>query len=369
MATQTPLFERHQQAGARMVDFHGWQMPLHYGSQLQEHMAVRQHAGLFDISHMGIVDISGKDAATFLRYLLANDIARLTSPGKSQYTLMLTPQGTVLDDLIVYYLSEQRYRLIVNAACRDKDLAWLTQHAVGYDLTIKPRSDLCLLSLQGPEFLDALSPLLSAQQRTDITNLKPFDCIEDDNIFIAHTGYTGEKGVEIALATEQALSFWQRLTNSGTPSVGLAARDTLRVEAGLPLYGQEMDEDTSPFCAKLGWTIAYEPVDRDFIGRDAVLAARRKPTQQLVGLILKDKGVLRRGMTVSFDKDGDGQITSGSYSPILQCSIALVRAPAGQYDSAWINLHGKRITAEVSAPAFVRHGQLLNGSLSRKVST
>jgi aminomethyltransferase len=369
MATHTALYQQHKQAGARMVDFHGWQMPLHYGSQLQEHMAVRQHAGLFDISHMGIIDIKGQDACEFLRYLLANDVNRLTLPGKAQYSLMLTPQGTVLDDLIVYYLAEQHYRLIVNAACRDKDLAWLSQQARTYNVTIRARNDLCLLSLQGPNFLDALSTVLPVTQLTSITVLRPFDCVETEEVFFARTGYTGEHGIEIALPAAQAISLWQALTENDTQTIGLAARDTLRVEAGLPLYGQEMDEHTSPFCARLGWTIVFAPTDREFIGRDAVTAAQTKTSQQLLGLILRDKGLLRRGMRVSFANDGDGHITSGSYSPMLQCSIALVRAPAGQYGTAWLELHGKRIAAEVCAPAFVRHGQVLNDSLSRKVST
>lgn len=369
MATQTALYQLHKEAGARMVDFHGWQMPLHYGSQLQEHMAVRQHAGLFDISHMGIVDIKGQDALKFLRYLLANDVNRLTLPGTAQYSLMLTPKGTVLDDLIVYYLAEQHYRLIVNAACREKDLAWLSQQAGNFDVNIETRTDLCLLSLQGPNFLKVLSTVLSPAQFAAVSALRPFDCTEHEGVFFARTGYSGEHGLEIALPAEQAIRLWLALTENGTQTIGLGARDTLRLEAGLPLYGQEMDEHTSPFCAKLGWTIAFDPIDRAFIGRDAVSAARTKTSQQLLGLILREKGVLRRRMTVSFANEADGHITSGSYSPMLQCSIALVRAPAGHYDSAWLDLHGKRVAAEVCAPAFVRHGQVLNDSLSRKVST
>ena len=369
MATQTALYDLHKDNGAHMVDFHGWQMPLHYGSQLQEHLKVRQHAGLFDISHMAIVDISGRDATAYLRYLLANDIAKLKVPGKAQYSLMLTPQGTVIDDLIVYYLAEGQYRLILNAACRDKDLAWLGKQASAFTVEIQPRDDLCLLSLQGPDYLDILGSALSATQFSAVHALRPFDCIESDSILFAHTGYTGELGIEIALPAEQARTLWQTLTDNGVQTVGLGARDTLRLEAGMNLYGQEMDEHTSPFAANLGWTIAFEPAERDFIGREAVSHAREKPTQQLLGLILREKGVMHRGMTVSFEQEADGVITSGGYSPMLECSIALARAPISGSDKASLELHGKRIGLEVTTPVFVRHGQILPSSLSRKVST
>lgn len=369
MATQTALYDLHKDNGARMVDFHGWKMPLHYGSQLQEHITVRQHAGLFDISHMAIVDISGQDATAFLRYLLANDIAKFKAPGKAQYSLMLTPQGTVIDDLIVYYLAENRYRLILNAACREKDLAWLALQAKAYRVDIQQRTDLCLLSLQGPEYIDALRSALPPSQLSQIQLLHPFDCVESDDVFFAHTGYTGERGIEMALNVEQARALWQTLTANGVRTVGLGARDTLRLEAGLNLYGQEMDEQTSPFAANLGWTIAFEPTEREFIGREAVSLARAKSTQQLVGLILRAKGVMRTGMPISFSQEADGVITSGSYSPTLECSIALARAPMHIGEQAWLELHGKRISLEVTAPAFVRHGQVLPSSLSRKVST
>lgn len=369
MAMQTALYDLHKDYGAHMVDFHGWQMPLHYGSQLQEHLKVRQHAGLFDISHMAIVDISGQDVTAFLRYLLANDIAKLKVPGKAQYSLMLTPQGTVIDDLIVYYLAEGRYRLILNAACRDKDLAWLGQQASAFAIEICPRDDLCLLSLQGPDYLDVLGSALTATQFSAVHTLRPFDCTESDPIFFAHTGYTGELGIEIALPAEQARTLWQTLTGNGVQTVGLGARDTLRMEAGMNLFGQEMDEHTSPFAANLGWTIALQTAERDFIGREAVSQAREKPTQQLLGLILREKGVMRRGMMVSFEQEADGVITSGGYSPMLECSIALARAPITVSDKASLELHGKRIGLEVTTPVFVRHGQILPSSLSRKVST
>lgn len=369
MATQTALYDLHRDNGARMVDFHGWQMPLHYGSQLQEHLAVRQNVGLFDISHMTIVDISGQDASTFLRYLLANDVAKLNKPGKAQYSLMLTPQGTVIDDLIVYYLAENQYRLILNAACREKDLAWLSQQSTTYRLEMQPRHDLCLLSIQGPAYLDALRSALPAIQLSKIALLRPFDCVTSGNAFFAHTGYTGESGIEVALPTDQSRALWQNLTGSGIQAAGLGARDTLRLEAGLNLYGQEMDEKTSPFAANLGWTVAFEPTERDFIGREAAHLAQAQTTQQLLGLILQGKGMLRHGMTVSFKQEDDGLITSGGYSPILGCSIALARAPMNVSDQAWLNLHGQRVAVSVTAPAFVRHGQVLPSSLSREVST
>jgi len=370
MATQTALYDLHRDKDARMVDFHGWQMPLHYGSQLQEHLAVRRSVGLFDISHMNIVDITGNDARAFLSYLLANDVAKLQQPGQAQYSLMLTPQGTVIDDLIVYYLIDNKYRLILNAACRDKDNVWLSQQSSAFSVTIQSRNDLCLLSLQGPDYLDVLQPILPATQLSLIQKLRPFECIETDTLFLANTGYTGECGIEIALAADAARQLWQTLIDNGVQSVGLGARDTLRLEAGMNLYGQEMDEDTSPFAANLGWTVAFAPEDRPFIGRASAFLARTQHQQQLVGLILRDKGIMRQGMTVSFEQEADGLITSGSYSPMLECSIALARAPKQVGDEAWLDLHGKHIAVEVTTPAFVRHGRILASVLSRKkVST
>jgi len=290
MTQQTPLFEQHQQCGARMVDFHGWMMPLHYGSQLDEHHAVRTDAGMFDVSHMTIVDLHGSRTQEFLRYLVANDVAKLTQPGKALYTAMLNASGGVIDDLIIYFLGTDDFRLVVNSATRQKDLAWINQQAEPFAVSVTVRDDLSLIAVQGPNAKAKVATLLNDEQRQAIAGMKPFFGVQAGELFIATTGYTGEEGYEIALANELAVDFWQRLLAAGVKPCGLGARDTLRLEAGMNLYGQEMDEETSPLIANMAWTVAWEPEDRDFIGREALEAQRTQVDQKLVGLILEDKG-------------------------------------------------------------------------------
>lgn len=281
MTQHTPLFDQHQACGARMVDFHGWMMPLHYGSQIEEHLAVRQDAGMFDVSHMTIVDLTGVQAREFLRYLLANDVARLTQPGKALYTAMLNASGGVIDDLIVYFMTEDFFRLVVNSATRDKDLAWIAQHAAAYGVSLQERRDLALIAVQGPQAQQKAQTLLTDSQRQAVEGLAPFYGVQADDLFIATTGYTGECGYEIALPAEQAADFWQRLLVAGVRPAGLGARDTLRLEAGLNLYGQEMDEGVSPLAANMGWTIAWQPEDRQFIGREALEFQRQHSSEKI----------------------------------------------------------------------------------------
>lgn len=361
MAQQTPLYDEHLHCGARMVDFHGWMMPLHYGSQLDEHHAVRRTAGMFDVSHMTIVDFHGVRVREFLRYLLANDVAKLTQPGKALYTAMLTASAGVIDDLIVYFLGEDYFRLVVNSATRDKDLAWIREHAEPYGLEITVRDDLSLIAVQGPEAQAKAATLFTDEQRKAVAGMKPFFGVQSGSLFIATTGYTGEAGYEIALPNEDAPAFWQRLVEAGVQPCGLGARDTLRLEAGMNLYGQEMDETVSPLAANMAWTIAWEPGDRDFIGRAALEAQREKGTEKLVGLIMKDKGVLRGGQAVRFtDANGvlqTGIITSGSFSPTLGYSIALARVPAGIGESAVVEIRNREMPVAVTKPIFVRAGK------------
>lgn len=359
MAKRTPLYDQHIACGAHTVDFHGWTMPLHYGSQLNEHHAVRKNVGLFDISHMGIIDIQGCDAREFLRHVLANDIARMAQPGSAQYSLLLQPDGGIVDDLIVYFLAENHYRLIINAGNRDSDPDWLSQHQNDFDIHLRLRTDLALLSLQGPMAADSLSLILAPPQRLDAMALKPFQCRQMNDWFIASTGYTGESGFEIVLPASQVIDVWQTLIDEDIQPVGLGARDTLRLEAGMNLYGQEMDHTTSPYDANLGWTIAWQPADRDFIGREALLQQKRQHSRQLVGLVLKQRGVMRKGMPVSFKTDNDGLITSGAFSPTLGCSIALARAPLEIGSQASVKIRGQEMPVEVTRPAFVRHGKSL----------
>ncbi|MDP9768570.1 glycine cleavage system aminomethyltransferase GcvT [Kosakonia cowanii] len=361
MAQQTPLFEQHTQCGARMVDFHGWMMPLHYGSQLDEHHAVRTDAGMFDVSHMTIVDLKGSRTREFLRYLLANDVAKLTKPGKALYSGMLNASGGVIDDLIVYYFTEDFFRLVVNSATREKDLSWISQHAEPYAIDITVRDDLSLIAVQGPHAQEKAASLFTDAQREAVSGMKPFFGVEADDLFIATTGYTGEAGYEIALPNEKAADFWQGLLNAGVKPCGLGARDTLRLEAGMNLYGQEMDEGVSPLAANMGWTIAWEPQDRDFIGRDALEQQREKGTEQLVGLVMTEKGVLRNELPVHFtDAQGNvqkGVITSGTFSPTLGYSIALARVPAGIGETAVVQIRNREMPVKVTKPVFVRAGK------------
>ncbi|MCG8708675.1 glycine cleavage system aminomethyltransferase GcvT [Brenneria sp. 4F2] len=361
MAKQTPLYQQHLTDGAKMVDFHGWMMPLHYGSQLDEHHIVRRDAGMFDVSHMTIVDLRGARTREFLRYLLANDVAKLTQPGKALYSGMLNASGGVIDDLIVYFMTEDYFRLVVNSATREKDLAWITRHAEPFTVDIREREDLSLVAVQGPQAQAKVQSLLNDSQRAKVAGMKPFFGVQVEDLFIATTGYTGEAGYEIALPKDQVVALWQRLLSAGVKPCGLGARDTLRLEAGMNLYGQDMDEGISPLAANMGWTIAWQPEDRQFIGREALERQREKGTEQLVGLVMTEKGVLRNELPVRFtDSEGvmrEGVITSGSFSPTLGLSIALARVPAGIGEQAIVQIRNRELPVHVTKPGFVRAGK------------
>ncbi|WP_185267701.1 glycine cleavage system aminomethyltransferase GcvT [Halopseudomonas xiamenensis] len=357
MGSRTPLYERHLAAGAKLVDFGGWDMPLHYGSQIEEHHQVRRDAGMFDVSHMTVVDVTGADARAWLQYLLANDVARLEAPGRALYSAMLNPAGGVLDDLIVYRLDDG-YRLVVNAATRTKDLAWMRQQAADFTVTITERDDLAMLAIQGPRARDLCASVVSDSRAVLIDQLEPFHGLPDGQWFLARTGYTGEDGLEIMLPAAQAPALWQALLDAGCKPCGLGARDTLRLEAGLNLYGADIDEQTSPLAANMAWTIAWEPAQRDFIGRQALEAQRQAADQpKQVGLLLSERAVLRSGQAVIVDGIGEGQITSGSFSPTLGCSIALARVPRATAGSARVEIRGKSLPVRVIRPGFVRNGK------------
>ncbi|MCC5852738.1 MAG: glycine cleavage system aminomethyltransferase GcvT [Alkalimonas sp.] len=358
MSQQTVLHAKHLEAGAKMVDFFGWQMPINYGSQMEEHHAVRQDAGMFDVSHMTIVDLTGARTRDFLRYLLANDVAKLTVPGKALYTAMLNEAGGVIDDLIVYFLQEDYFRIVVNSATREKDLAWLNQHAPAFEVTVTERPELALIAVQGPNAKAKVATLLDAAQQAAVEGMKQFFGVQSGDLFIATTGYTGEDGYEIAMPEGLAADFWQQLLAAGVKPCGLGARDTLRLEAGMNLYGQDMDETVSPLAANMGWTIAFEPADRHFIGRAALEHQKATGTDKLVGLVMEQKGVLRHGQRVVVE-GGEGIITSGTFSPTLGFSIAMARVPANVGDSAEVDIRGKLVPVKVIKPAFVRMGKKL----------
>ena len=359
MGDRTPLFEEHQRLGARIVDFGGWDMPLHYGSQIDEHHAVRRRAGMFDVSHMTVVDLDRADVRPWLRHLLANDVDRLQEPGRALYSCMLNETGGVIDDLIAYDLGGNRYRIVVNAATRAKDLAWLERHAAGHDVAVRERPDLAMIAVQGPEARElAASLLLSDAHREAALMLQPFQAAELGELFVARTGYTGEDGWEIILPAARAAVFWRGLEQAGAAPCGLGARDTLRLEAGMNLYGQDMDEDSSPLESGLGWTVAWQPADRDFIGRRALEAQRDSgPLRKLVGLLLQDKGVLRSHQRVVVEGIGEGEITSGGFSPTLGRSIAFARVPAGSGERVQVDVRGRLLAARVVRPPFVRLGK------------
>ncbi|HCG40940.1 glycine cleavage system aminomethyltransferase GcvT [Stutzerimonas kunmingensis] len=359
MGQRTPLYDQHLALGAKMVDFGGWDMPLHYGSQVEEHHQVRRDCGVFDVSHMTVVDVSGEQARDYLQRLLANDVARLKSTGRALYTAMLNERGGVIDDLIVY-LTDWGYRLVVNASTRDKDLAWMQAQAAGFAVEVRERPELAMLAIQGPHARARTSELVSQARAGLIHDLKPFQGMADGDWFIGRTGYTGEDGLEIILPAEQAPDFLSELVGAGIPPIGLGARDTLRLEAGLNLYGQDMTEDVSPLAANMGWTVTWEPAERDFVGRAALEQQRaRDDLPKLVGLVLEERGVLRAHQVVRVNGVGDGEITSGSFSPTLGKSIALARVPAGTAERAEVEIRGKWYPVRVVQPTFVRHGKVL----------
>ena len=356
MSKSTVLNALHREMGAKMVDFGGWDMPLHYGSQRAEHLAVRQAAGMFDVSHMRIVDLAGAGSRDWLRRLLANDVARLRTPGKALYSCMLREDGGVIDDLIVYWLGDDRYRMVVNAATTDKDLAWMRAQIAGQAVTLTPREDLAMIAVQGPlarERVWAAWPALRAA--TEV--LPPFHAVVWQDWMIARTGYTGEDGFELMLPAGQASAAWRSLHEVGVAPAGLGARDTLRLEAGMNLYGQDMDESVTPLETGLGWTVSLDE-SRDFIGKAALAA--RPPAQHQVGLLLLDRGVLRAHCAVD-TVAGSGLVTSGTFSPTLQRSIALARVPRaiGVGETVHVQVRDKQLQAKVVSYPFVRHGQIL----------
>lgn len=356
---RTSLHEEHVRLGARMVDFAGWDMPLHYGSQLDEHRRVRESAGMFDVSHMAVTDLFGREARAYLQRLLANDVGRLQH-GQALYSCMLNERGGVIDDLIVYrFDGRDEYRVISNAGTRAKDIAWMRRHAADFDVTLRERRDVALIAVQGPQARARVQaalgdPALAAAAEA----LKTFYSVAAGDLFIARTGYTGEDGYEIMVPAADAPALWRGLLEAGVAPAGLGARDTLRLEAGMALYGQDMDEDVSPLEAGLAWTVAWEPAGRDFIGRAALEKLRdggsyRKST----GLVLRDKGVLRAHQKVYAGEREIGEITSGSFSPVLDRAVALARIEQDVAGECTVDVRGKRLSARIVNPPFVRHGK------------
>ncbi len=357
MGKRTAFYDLHLKANAKIVDFAGWEMPLHYGSQIQEHHQVRRQAGMFDVSHMGIVDLHGSEVAAYLRYLLANNIDRLAE-GKALYTCMLNEQGGVIDDLIVYKIAADFYRLVINAGTREKDLAWMKKQAASFKIEIKERIDLAMLAIQGPLIKEKLKFILAPDQAQLLQNLKTFSFAMIKDWFIARTGYTGEDGYEIIFPVQDADKLWSAFLDADIVPCGLGARDTLRLEAGLNLYGSDMDESVTPLESNLAWTVVMDPKERRFIGREALEQQTKEGIKRrLVGLVLDGPGVIRNHQKVIIKNDGEGEVTSGGYSPTLEKSIALARVPAAIGTNCVVEIRNKEVPAQVIKPPFVKQGK------------
>jgi aminomethyltransferase len=353
---RTPLYEAHREANAKLVEFAGWEMPLHYGSQIEEHHVVRRDAGVFDTSHMLAADVEGAAARVFLGRALANDPERLRAPGKALYSCLLARDGGILDDLILYWLGGERFRVVLNAATAEQDLAWLdTLKPDG--VSLRPRRDLAMLAVQGPRARErvwsALPELKAASEPLGV-----FFGAESGDAFVARTGYTGEDGFELLLPAGRALDAWRRLLAAGVRACGLGARDTLRLEAGMNLYGQDMDPSVSPLECGLAWTVALDG-PRPFIGRPAL--EQRAPASRLLGLVLQERGGVLRPHQAVRNAHGPGTITSGSFSPTMNASIALARLPAASRpgEPSEVEIRGRWLAARTVQPPFVRHGKIL----------
>ncbi|MEM7283466.1 MAG: glycine cleavage system aminomethyltransferase GcvT, partial [Pseudomonadota bacterium] len=364
MGKKTALFESHQACNAKIVDFGGWDMPLHYGSQIEEHHQVRKEAGVFDVSHMTVVDVTGDDSRAFLGNLLANDVGKLTEPGKALYSCMLNHNGGVIDDLIVYYFAPDDYRLVVNASTREKDLAWISAQAQQTQVVLKERSDLAMLAVQGPQAIPRVKRLLDDSLGGELDNLKVFFATRtSEDWLVARTGYTGEDGVEVCLPEKDVAPFWDKLLAAGVTPAGLGARDTLRLEAGMNLYGNDMDEDTSPLESGLAWTVALKDSDgapRSFIGAQSL---RDQLTQgvacYLTGVLLEQRGVLRGGQEIFQNDELVGQVTSGSFSPTLEKSIGFARLRIDVATDCEVQIRNKRLPIRLTKLPFVRRGKIM----------
>jgi len=364
MTSKTILNDTHRALGAKMVDFGGWDMPIHYGSQIEEHHQVRRDAGMFDVSHMTVVDLRGAQVRPFLRQLVANSVDKLLKPGKALYTCMLNAQGGVIDDLIVYYLSEDWFRLVVNAATRDKDLAWITAQAAPFGVDVVERPELSMIAVQGPTARERVLGLLAGPDAARAGKLGKFSAAElagtrFGDLFVARTGYTGEDGFEIVVPEAQAVALWNALLEAGVKPAGLGARDTLRLEAGMNLYGQDMDDTVTPYEAALGWTVALDE-GRAFTGREVLEAQKRDGApRQMIGLVMDEKGVLRHGQKV-LTAQGEGEILSGTFSPTIGKAIAFARVPAGDVsEGVRVDIRGREVPVRVVRFPFVRDGVAL----------
>lgn len=356
---KTPLYDEHVKLNAKIVDFHGWLLPIQYTSQIEEHHQVRQAAGIFDVSHMTVIDLQGTEVEKYLRFVLANDVAKLV-PGKALYTAMLNEQAGIIDDLIAYKNSDDSFRLVVNSATREQDLAWLEKQAQNFQVTLTWRSELAIVAIQGPLAREKVLPLLPDALKQAAAELKPFQFVQAGDWQVSRTGYTGEDGFEVILPAVGVASFWQQLVAANIIPCGLGARDTLRLEAGLNLYGQDMDETVSPLESNIAWTITWEPVDRNFIGRQKLDEQKRENAYpRLVGLLMQDKGIPRTGYAVFCGDEKIGVVTSGTFSPTMQQGIAMARVKLPEdHGQCFVEIRDKKLAVKVVKLPFVRNGKI-----------
>lgn len=362
---RTPLYDVHRALGARMVEFGGWEMPLQYSGILKEHRAVRTCAGLFDVSHMGEIEIRGPRAPEACQRLTVNDVRRLHD-GEAQYTMFCCVDGGVIDDVILHRMSEARFFFCVNAANRETDLAWVREHSGGAEV-VDRGDDYAQLALQGPR----ATAILARLTRIPLLDIPSFRFVEGSvagcHAIVAHTGYTGEDGWEIYCAPEAARQVWDAVLEAGAPEgilpVGLGARDTLRLESALPLYGHELTRDITPYEAGLGWVVRLEK--GDFIGREALQRQKREGVKRCrVGLVLREPGIPRDGYRILHAGEPVGKITSGTMSPTLGKAIALGYVPAelAQVGTQLaVEIRGRSVAAEVVRLPFYKRGCSADG--------
>lgn len=357
MVKKTPLFETHVKGAAKFEDIAGFSLPMHYGSQMAEHQAVRTSAGMFDISHMSVVDVHGEDTTCWLRRLLTNDVGKLAD-GKAMYTCMCRENGGVIDDLIVYRLASDRYRLVLNPATRNKDMDWLEGHRPA-GVQFHEIEGTAMLAVQGPDAVRLAEAAVSEMGHShDLLSMGRYSAFESGDWFIARTGYTGEDGIEVSLPTAKVVDFWQALAEQGVQAAGLAARDSLRVEAGLCRYGEDLDEQHSPVESGISSTIDIADPDREFIGREILEDHKMFGGRYMqIGLILESGGVMEKGQSVELVGRSIGTITSGTFSPTREVSVALARVEKRFTGGCDISIKDRLLSAHIASVPFVPHGQ------------
>ena len=351
---KTPLNKSHIELGAKMVNFSNWEMPISYSSLIEEHNAVRSTVGIFDVSHMSVFDFDGDNQVAFFEKIFANDIKKIYKDNKAIYGALLNEEGGILDDLIIYH-ANNKFRLVSNCSTREQNRQWFEKHAIEFGVKVMERSDMGILAIQGP---DALNKILKIKEiDNQVNTLQSFGCMFEGDKLYARTGYTGEDGLELIVPTKDINHLWDQALELGCTPIGLGARDTLRLEAGLNLYGNDMTINNHPYESNMGWTIDMSDDSREFIGKDALLSIDQSKSQKIVGIILQDKGILRSGYEITHEQ-GKGVVLSGSYSPTLQSSIGLARVDQGYKENGKVMIRNKLLNIDFVSPRFLEQGKI-----------